>query len=86
MQRCKIGVLNVKRCKNNENIKKIIGIIPINLDSIYSINETFKIEDFTNKTSHFIHETLIIEKNQLLYVMNKVVFYVFIKTIINLDL
>ena len=48
--------------KNNENIKKIIGIIPINLDSIYSINETFKIEDFTNKTTHFIHETLIIEK------------------------
>ena len=48
--------------KNNENIKKIIGIIPINSDSIYSINETFKIEDFTNKTSHFIHETLIIEK------------------------
>ena len=48
--------------KNNENIKKIIGIIPINSDSIYSINETFKIEDFTNKTTHFIHETLIIEK------------------------
>ena len=48
--------------ENNENRKKIIGIIPINSDSIYSINETFKIEDFTNKTTHFIHETLIIEK------------------------
>lgn len=52
--------------KNNENIKKIIGIIPINSDSIYSINETFKIEDFTNKTSHFIHETLIIEKKPII--------------------
>lgn len=52
--------------KNNENIKKIIGIIPINSDSIYSINETFKIEDFTNKTTHFIHETLIIEKKPII--------------------
>jgi hypothetical protein len=52
--------------KNNENIKKIISIIPINSDSIYSINETFKIEDFTNKTSHFIHETLIIEKKPII--------------------
>lgn len=33
--------------KNNENIEKIIGIISINSDSIYSINEIFKIEDFT---------------------------------------
>ena len=52
--------------KNNENFKKIIGIIPINSDSIYSINETFKIEDFTNKTTHFIHETLIIEKKPII--------------------
>ena len=52
--------------KNNENIEKIIGIIPINSDSIYSINETFKIEDFTNKTTHFIHETLIIEKKPII--------------------
>ena len=52
--------------KNNENIKKIIGIIPINSDSIYSINETFKIKDFTNKTTHFIHETLIIEKKPII--------------------
>ena len=52
--------------KNNENIKKIISIIPINSDSIYSINETFKIENFTNKTSHFIHETLIIEKKPII--------------------
>lgn len=48
--------------KNNENIKKIIGIVPINSDSIYSINEMFKIEDFTNKPTHFIHEKLITEK------------------------
>ena len=51
--------------KNNENIEKIIGIMPINSDSIYSINETFKIEDFTNKTTHFIHETLIIQKKPI---------------------
>jgi len=52
--------------KNNENIEKIIGIMPINSDSIYSINETFKIEDFTNKTTHFIHETLIIQKKPII--------------------
>jgi hypothetical protein len=52
--------------KNNENIKKIIGITPINSNSIYSINETFKIEDFTNKTAHFIHETLIIQKKPII--------------------
>ena len=52
--------------KNNENIEKIIGIMPINSDSIYSINETFKIEDFTNKTTHFIHETLIIQKKSII--------------------
>jgi len=52
--------------KNNENIEKIIGIIPINSDSIYSINETFKIEDFTNKTMYFIHETLIIQKKPII--------------------
>jgi len=52
--------------KNNENIEKIIGIMPINSDSIYSINETFKIEDFTNKTMHFIHETLIIQKKPII--------------------
>ena len=51
--------------KNNENIEKIIGIMPINSDSIYSINETFKIEDFTNKTTHFIHKTLIIQKKPI---------------------
>jgi len=48
--------------ENNENRKKIIGIIPINSDSIYSINETFKIKDFTDETTHFIHETLIISR------------------------
>ena len=51
--------------KNNENIEKIIGIMQINSDSIYSINETFKIEDFSNKTTHFIHETLIIQKKPI---------------------
>ena len=50
--------------KNNENIKKIIGIIPINSDSIYSINETFKIKDFTDEPTHFIHETLIISREE----------------------
>ena len=50
--------------ENNENIKKIIGIIPVNSDSIYSNNETFKIKDFTNETTHIIHEILIIPKEK----------------------
>jgi hypothetical protein len=72
--------------KNNENIEKIIGIMPINSDSIYSINETFKIEDFTNKTTHFIHETLIIQKKSIIVCDEQGGILCFHKTIINLDL
>ncbi len=61
---CEEGIFILIR--NNENIEKIIGIIPINSDSIYSINETFKIEDFTNKNMHFIHETLIIQRKPII--------------------
>jgi hypothetical protein len=52
--------------KNSDNNEKIIGIIPINSNSIYSINETFIIKDFTNIITHFIHKTLIISKKPII--------------------
>ena len=51
--------------KNIENIQKIIGIVPVNSDSIYDVNETFIVKDFTDKTSHFVHETLLIDKKPI---------------------
>lgn len=38
--------------------KKIIGIVPINSDSIYSANG-FKVMDFTEDSRHFIHTHII---------------------------
>lgn len=57
----------VKECKIEEgcflyikNIgeEKIIGIVPINSECIYTVDEMFEIKDFTSNTVHFIHKIL----------------------------
>jgi len=59
---------------------KIIGIIPINSDSIYSnISQSYEIKDFTFVSEHFIHNFLAKKKNFNVEINNKKYFIEFTK-------
>lgn len=57
IKECKIEEGHFLRIKNIGE-EKIIGIVPINSESIYTIDEMFEIKDFTNRASHFVHNIL----------------------------
>ena len=55
LQKCSFEEGLFMLIKNAENIEKIIGVVPVNSNSIYTVNETFRVDDFTD-------EKLIIKK------------------------
>jgi hypothetical protein len=52
--------------KNGNDDEKIIGIVPVNTSSIYSLNETFELAEFTENLTHFIHNNIIIKRKPLI--------------------
>jgi len=58
--------LIVNKNKNGNDVEKIIGIVPVNTSSIYSLNETFELAEFTENLTHFIHNIIIIKRKPLI--------------------
>jgi hypothetical protein len=55
---------------------KLIGIVPVNSDSIYfSISQPFQIRDFTFEKEHFIHKILA-KKNNFDVEINNIKYFI----------